>query len=87
MSSSRPCNRGKWSFTCSGKKVPNGSTTTMRPSCVCSLSFNCRPGVQLQLPPLGLWQGNMDIQIVTNAYAAILYIASYVSKAEKVCHP
>ena len=32
---------------------------------------------------LKTWQANMDIQYVTNAYACVMYIASYVLKAEK----
>lgn len=32
---------------------------------------------------LRLWEANMDIQFVTNAYAAITYIAGYVAKAER----
>ena len=29
------------------------------------------------------WEANMDIQYVINAYACVMYIASYVLKAEK----
>ena len=32
---------------------------------------------------LRVWQTNMDIQYVTNAYACVMYFASYVLKAEK----
>ena len=32
---------------------------------------------------LKTWQANMDIQYVTNTYACVMYIASYVLKAEK----
>ena len=32
---------------------------------------------------LRTWQANMDIQYVINAYACVMYIASYVLKAEK----
>ena len=32
---------------------------------------------------LKAWQANMDIQYVVNAYACVMYIASYVLKAEK----
>ena len=32
---------------------------------------------------LRAWQANMDIQYVINAYACVMYIASYVLKAEK----
>ena len=32
---------------------------------------------------LKVWQANMDIQYVINAYACVMYIASYVLKAEK----
>ena len=32
---------------------------------------------------LKAWQANMDIQYVVNAYACVIYIASYVLKAEK----
>ena len=34
-------------------------------------------------PVLKAWQANMDIQYVINAYACVMYIASYVLKAEK----
>ncbi|MCG8624396.1 MAG: hypothetical protein MJE68_20685, partial [Proteobacteria bacterium] len=34
-------------------------------------------------PILRAWQANMDIQYVINAYACVMYIASYVLKAEK----
>ena len=29
------------------------------------------------------WQANMDIQYVLNAYACIMYVASYIMKTEK----
>ncbi len=29
------------------------------------------------------WQANMDIQYVRNAYACVMYVASYVMKTEK----
>ncbi|XP_062572139.1 uncharacterized protein LOC134234095 [Saccostrea cucullata] len=32
---------------------------------------------------LKLWKANMDIQLVCNPYACIMYIASYISKAER----
>ena len=32
---------------------------------------------------LRTWQANMDIQYVINAYACVMYIASYDLKAEK----
>jgi hypothetical protein len=32
---------------------------------------------------LRLWRANMDIQLVTNAFAAIQYITAYISKCEK----
>ena len=32
---------------------------------------------------LKAWEANMDIQYVVNAYACVLYIASYILKAEK----
>ncbi len=32
---------------------------------------------------LSLWKANMDIQYVTNAYACIFYICSYIAKAEQ----
>ena len=32
---------------------------------------------------LKAWEANMDIQYVVNAYACVMYIASYVLKAEK----
>ena len=34
-------------------------------------------------PVLKIWQANMDIQYVINAYACVMYIASCVLKAEK----
>ncbi len=30
-----------------------------------------------------IWQANMDIQYVLNAYACVMYVASYVMKTEK----
>ena len=32
---------------------------------------------------LKAWEANMDIQYVVNAYACVMYIASYILKAEK----
>ena len=32
---------------------------------------------------LKAWQANMDVQYVINAYACIMYVASYITKAEK----
>ena len=29
------------------------------------------------------WQANMDIQFVLNAYACIMYVASYMMKTER----
>ena len=29
------------------------------------------------------WQANMDIQYVLNAYACVMYVASYIMKTEK----
>ena len=29
------------------------------------------------------WQANMDIQFVLNAYACIMYVASYIMKTER----
>ena len=29
------------------------------------------------------WQANMDVQFVLNAYACVMYIASYIMKTEK----
>ena len=44
----------------------------------CERNVNCySPAV------LRTWQANMDIQYVINAYACVMYIASYVLKAEK----
>ena len=44
----------------------------------CEQNVNCySPAV------LRTWQANMDIQYVINAYACVMYIASYVLKAEK----
>ena len=36
---------------------------------------NYNPSVQ--------WQANMDIQFVLNAYACIMYVASYIMKTER----
>ena len=41
-------------------------------------NVNCYSPVVLKA-----WQANMDIQYVINAYACVMYIASYVLKAEK----
>lgn len=30
------------------------------------------------------WQANLDVQFVTNTYACVMYVASYVSKPEKI---
>ena len=32
---------------------------------------------------LRAWEANMDIQYIVNAYACVMYVASYVLKAEK----
>ena len=32
---------------------------------------------------LRAWQGNMDIQYVTDAYSVVVYILSYITKAEQ----
>ena len=32
---------------------------------------------------LKAWQANMDVQYIINAYACIMYVASYITKAEK----
>ena len=32
---------------------------------------------------MNAWQANLDIQYVTNVYACVMYVASYISKAEK----
>ncbi len=32
---------------------------------------------------LRAWQGNMDIQYVTDAYSVVVYIISYITKAEQ----
>ena len=29
------------------------------------------------------WEANLDVQFVTNVYACIMYVASYISKPEK----
>ena len=29
------------------------------------------------------WQANMDIQFVLNAYACVMYVASYIMKTER----
>jgi hypothetical protein len=29
------------------------------------------------------WEANLDVQFVTNTYACVMYVASYVSKPEK----
>ena len=33
---------------------------------------------------LKLWKANMDIQLVSNPYSCVMYISSYIRKAEKV---
>jgi len=38
---------------------------------------------QYNRPLLKCWNANMDIQYVVNAYACVVYIISYISKAEK----
>ena len=38
---------------------------------------------QYNKPLLRCWNANMDIQYVVNAYACVVYIISYISKAEK----
>ena len=38
---------------------------------------NYNPSVMLA------WQANMDIQFVMNAYACIMYVASYIMKTER----
>ena len=38
---------------------------------------------QYNKPLLKCWNANMDIQYVVNAYACVVYIISYISKAEK----
>ena len=38
---------------------------------------NYNPSVMLA------WQANMDIQFVLNAYASIMYVASYIMKTER----
>ena len=44
----------------------------------CEQNVNCySPAI------LKAWQANMDIQYMINAYACVMYIASYVLKAEK----
>ena len=30
------------------------------------------------------WQANMDIQFILNAYACVMYVASYIMKTERV---
>ena len=32
---------------------------------------------------LKAWEANMDMQFIVNAYACVMYVASYVLKAEK----
>ena len=44
----------------------------------CEQNVNCYSSAVLRT-----WQANMDIQYVINAYACVMYIASYVLKAEK----
>ena len=34
-------------------------------------------------PVMLAWQANMDIQYVLNAYACVMYVASYIMKTEK----
>ena len=42
----------------------------------CSVN-NYNPSVMLA------WQANMDIQFVLNAYACVMYVASYIMKTER----
>ena len=42
----------------------------------CSIN-NYNPAVMLA------WQANMDIQFVLNAYACVMYVASYIMKTER----
>ena len=47
-----------------------------RNPCECNIS-NYNPSVMLA------WQANMDIQYVMDAYACVMYVASYIMKHEK----
>ena len=38
---------------------------------------------QLQWPSNTAWQANTDIQYVLNAYACVMYVASYIMKTDK----
>ena len=42
-----------------------------------NVSLNYNPSVMLA------WQANMDTQFVLNAYACIMYVASYIMKTER----
>ena len=33
---------------------------------------------------LKIWKGNMDIQYITDAISAVMYVCSYMMKAERV---
>ena len=42
------------------------------------------PSVNNYIPSVMLaWQANMDIQFVLNAYACVMYVASYIMKTER----
>ena len=44
----------------------------------------CAQGVNCYSPDiLRAWEANMDIQHIVNAYACVMYVVSYVLKAEK----
>ena len=47
-----------------------------RDPCDCNIN-NYNPAVMLA------WQANMDIQYIVNAYACIMYVASYIMKTER----
>ncbi len=53
-------------------EVTNSGTVVRSPN-----EQNYNPSV------MSAWQANMDIQYVLNAYACVMYVASYVMKTEK----
>ena len=55
----------------------NGNVVVLKrePNECCISNYN--PSVMLA------WQANMDIQFVMNAYACVMYVASYIMKTER----
>lgn len=64
--------------------IPNKGTQTGQPAVL----YRCNPSnclINNYSPTLmKAWQANLDLQFVTNVYACIMYVASYVSKSEKI---